>query len=113
MAYEISLAAVRSLLEVQGKDGNWNHSEYMLGLYNGLELAVATMEQRDPVYRSLTNHNSVRGISVAHSYFDHSDGVVRLGNCPHCNKLVYEVDPSNTIQYDQCPFCDKPLDWGK
>ena len=37
--------------EAQGQDGNWNANWYMLGLYNGLELAVATLESREPRYR--------------------------------------------------------------
>ena len=37
--------------DVQGQPGNWDYDEYMRGLYNGLELAAATLEDREPVYR--------------------------------------------------------------
>jgi hypothetical protein len=50
---EESLEKVRDLLKIQGQDGNWNHDTYMLGMYNGLELAVAIMDGREPVYREL------------------------------------------------------------
>lgn len=41
------------LLEVQGADGNWNYDDYMCGMFNGMELAVATLEGRDPEFRTL------------------------------------------------------------
>jgi hypothetical protein len=44
---------MRELLSIQGADGNWNSSEYMRGMYNGMECIIATLEHRDPVYRSL------------------------------------------------------------
>jgi hypothetical protein len=47
------LATLNHLLEVQGEDGKWNHDEYMCGIYNGLEHAVATMENREPKYRTV------------------------------------------------------------
>lgn len=44
---------IRDRRDAQGIDGNWNTSEYMLGLYNGLELSLSVLEDREPVYRSL------------------------------------------------------------
>ena len=45
------LDRLRDLLVVQGYSGNWNYTEYMWGMYNGLELALATMENREPVFK--------------------------------------------------------------
>jgi hypothetical protein len=43
---------IREVRDVQGRDGNWNSSPYMRGLYNGLEMALALLEgEREPVYR--------------------------------------------------------------
>ncbi|MEO3856197.1 hypothetical protein [Acrocarpospora sp. B8E8] len=43
---------VRHLRDVQGWNGTWNFSPYMLGLFNGLELALSVLEgEREPVYR--------------------------------------------------------------
>ncbi len=42
---------IKDMLEVQGQDGNWNYNSYMLGLYNGLELALATLENRNPKFK--------------------------------------------------------------
>lgn len=46
-------AELHELLEIQAREGNWNADPYMNGLYNGLELAVATLEGRAPVFRRL------------------------------------------------------------
>lgn len=43
--------ALREIVKTQSSPGNWNYSEYMRGLFNGLELALATMEDREPVYK--------------------------------------------------------------
>lgn len=45
---------LRDLVAIQGENGNWNSDDYSLGLFNGLELALATMEGREPAYRTLT-----------------------------------------------------------
>ena len=44
---------IKELMKVQGQDGNWNHDPYMHGLYNGMELSMAIMEDREPAYRTL------------------------------------------------------------
>ena len=43
---------VKNLTEFQGMDGNWNFDPYMQGLYNGLEMALATLEKREPKFKS-------------------------------------------------------------
>jgi hypothetical protein len=48
---EEKLTKLKELLAVLGSDGNWNYDDYMRGMYNGMELAVATFEGRPPVYR--------------------------------------------------------------
>ena len=45
------LGPLRDQLRVQGENGNWNCNEYMLGMFNGLECALATLEHREPQYR--------------------------------------------------------------
>lgn len=46
------LEQLNGLLEIQGNDGNWNHDNYMRGMYNGMEMMIAMMEQRQPVYKT-------------------------------------------------------------
>lgn len=45
------IETINSLRDIQGSEGNWNYSEYMLGMFNGLELASATMEGRRPDFK--------------------------------------------------------------
>lgn len=42
---------MREMVEVQGRDGNWNYDPYMHGMYNGMECMLATLEGREPLYR--------------------------------------------------------------
>ena len=44
--------ALRELVKVQCTDGNWNYSEYMLGMANGLICALAVVEDKDAKYLS-------------------------------------------------------------
>lgn len=50
---EERLKDAKELLACQGQNGNWDNSEYMCGMYNGMELIIATIENRDPIYRTL------------------------------------------------------------
>lgn len=42
---------MREMLEIQGRDGNWNYDPYMHGLYNGMEYMLAMVEGRVPIFR--------------------------------------------------------------
>ena len=42
---------LRKVHSLQGSNGNWNYDPYMHGMYNGLELALAIMENKEPNYR--------------------------------------------------------------
>lgn len=46
------LQPLKDALGIQRKDGNWNSDPYMLGMYNGLEFALACLEGREPDYKS-------------------------------------------------------------
>lgn len=47
----LRITELRKVRDVQGQHGNWNCNAYMQGLYNGLELAMACLEDRNPVYK--------------------------------------------------------------
>ena len=51
----MNLDKLKELQEIHGTDGNWNYDAYMMGLYNGLELAIATLENRIPNYKETPN----------------------------------------------------------
>jgi hypothetical protein len=46
---------VENARRIQGADGTWNRDPYLLGMYNGLELAMSILEGREPVYRFATS----------------------------------------------------------
>lgn len=46
-----TIKQIRNMVNVQGQDGNWNYNSYMHGMYNGLELALATLEDREPIFK--------------------------------------------------------------
>lgn len=46
------LEQLKQVHQVQAYRGNCDYSEYMLGLYNGLELALAIYEEREPNYKN-------------------------------------------------------------
>lgn len=43
--------SMKDLVAVQGTNGNWDNSDYMNGMYNGMELMLAIAEGREPQYR--------------------------------------------------------------
>jgi hypothetical protein len=47
------LKIVKELVEIQGQRGNWDMDDYMCGMYNGMELILATLEEREPEYKTL------------------------------------------------------------
>lgn len=44
------LKALKDVIKVQTMNGNWNYDPYMHGMANGLLLAEAFMEGREPQY---------------------------------------------------------------
>lgn len=52
MLKEKRIRELKRVKDVQEQSLKAEHDDYMIGLYNGLELAVAIMENRKPVYLS-------------------------------------------------------------
>lgn len=47
----VPIAKLRELVEIQGRDGTWNYDPYFHGMYNGMEVMLAVLENREPVFR--------------------------------------------------------------
>ena len=45
------ITGLKHLVEAQGQRGVWSSDDYMRGLYNGLELALAQAEERAPNFK--------------------------------------------------------------
>jgi hypothetical protein len=50
------LADLKNVHKIQGSHGNWDYDPYMHGMFNGLELALAIVEGREPKYKSAPAH---------------------------------------------------------
>ena len=48
--YEKSMRIANEMLELQGRNGNYNYDSYMLGLYNGMEYIISLLEVREPKF---------------------------------------------------------------
>ena len=46
-----ALTQLREIHAIQGRDGCWDIDDQMLGLYNGLELALSIVENREFRYK--------------------------------------------------------------
>lgn len=46
------IEALRELVKIQTDHGNWNYDPYMHGMANGLILALATLEDKEPKFLS-------------------------------------------------------------
>ena len=44
------LQNLKDITKTHCRHGNWNYDSYMHGLANGLILAIATLENKDPKY---------------------------------------------------------------
>lgn len=49
---EQDIEQIKNLMTTQGSHGNWDYDPYMMGMYNGMECALACLEQREPEYKS-------------------------------------------------------------
>ena len=52
MTKDEALNQLREVHAIQGRDGCWDIDDYMLGLYNGLELALSIVENRECRYKN-------------------------------------------------------------
>lgn len=46
------LNQLKELKEMQNREGTIDQGPYMVGLYNGLELSIAIIENREPIYKN-------------------------------------------------------------
>lgn len=50
--YKHHLKNSKEMLDLQGRDGNYNYDNYMLGLYNGMAYIISLFENRSPIYKN-------------------------------------------------------------
>lgn len=57
--YKSKLKELKNLRKIQKENITAGKDEYMVGLYNGIELCVASMEEREPVFEYVTRQPEV------------------------------------------------------
>lgn len=45
---------LNNVLSIQGREGNYDYDDYMLGMYNGMELMDSIVDNRNPNFRRLS-----------------------------------------------------------
>lgn len=50
-----ALRDLQNIKNIQGSKGNWDYDPYMHGMFNGIELAMAIMQDREPVFKDAPN----------------------------------------------------------
>lgn len=51
LTFEDKLEMLKNAVEIQGRKGNYSYNDYMLGYFNGLELALSILEDREPQFK--------------------------------------------------------------
>ncbi|WP_243357260.1 hypothetical protein [Bacillus litorisediminis] len=59
ISMEKRIKNIAEILEIQGNDPSTEYDQYMIGLYNGLELALSQIEQREPVFKNVPQNRNV------------------------------------------------------
>jgi hypothetical protein len=87
-----ALEDLKEVHELQVKDGNWNVSHYMTGLYNGLELAMSNLEDREPDFRNCPEPEDDEDACI---------GCEITANCPECGKeITITITPNDETTED-------------
>lgn len=82
----LRIAKLREACDIQGQPGNWDANEYMRGYYNGMELALAIIENRSPVYK---DPPAVPDLKIAIV----GKGVKRAGANAAMNAMIRDLRP--------------------
>ena len=92
-----ALNQLREVHAIQGRDGCWDIDDYMLGMFNGLELALSIVENRECRYKqrpksqpeqdypenfihALAFHTSLSDLEPEHEPVECMCGICKLGH---------------------------------
>lgn len=78
---------------IQGADGNWNADPYMCGMFNGIELVLAQLENREPEYRKLYDLAGLPPLREDSRLSSDED----LDAMAEASRLEYEEDKKNGV----------------
>ena len=84
---------VKKVHQIQGADGNWNADPYMCGMFNGIELVLAQLENREPEYRKLYDLAGLPPLREDSRLSSDED----LDDMAEASRLEYEEDKKNGV----------------
>ena len=101
MTKDEALNQLREVHAIQGRDGCWDIDDYMLGLYNGLELALSIVENREFRYKDRPKPQR--------SWVGLSDEEIKAFDTWHDNREeeVGWCNPSEIVAYIEAKLKDK------
>ena len=104
-----ALKQLREVHATQSRDGCWDIDDYMLGLYNGLELALSIFESRECRYKQRPKSQPEQE-PVAHMYPCDLEEFKSKEMCAYAYSIEYvSASKGETIPlYTTPPHC-KPL----
>ena len=89
-----ALNQLREVHAIQGRDGCWDIDDYMLGLYNGLELALSIVENRECRYKNRPKPEQEPVGQLLEDAFGR--GQVMWFNKPKDESMLYTTPPQRT-----------------
>ena len=102
------LKAINDMRDIQSQKGNYDYSDYMRGLYVGLELASATLEEREPKYFPDWVGKEIKSIDISKQAYNEEEQAYII-RCKYCQlRDIYtktEVKGGVII----CPSCKKEM----
>ena len=94
MTKDEALNQLREVHAIQGRDGCWDIDDYMLGLYNGLELALSIVENRECRYKNRPKPEQEPVGQLLEDAFGR--GQVMWFNKPKDESMLYTTPPQRT-----------------
>lgn len=94
--YEKRRAQLGDVLKIQGAHGNWDYDGYMLGMFNGLELAASIMEGRTPEFRKKPEDGWLRDKPIA-VRLETAEGTPSPGD-PVTEAYMYEAAVAGEVE---------------
>lgn len=102
MKKEELLIELNNVLAIQGNSGNWNHDPYMHGMFNGMELMMSIIEEREPLFNEAPETYLIDN----HSRPDNDEKLLaHCLNCNHVNVITKRFIVTRTRQIAICLHC--------
>jgi hypothetical protein len=114
-SFSQKLKELQNCVDIQCQNGNWNYSEYMRGMANGLILALTIMTETQPIYREVPvggyldqktaipeNITDVLNRTVTREQVLHQNDMCRCSHKRKCHGKSHSIN----FTEGRCDYCD-------